>query len=399
MAEVRSTWGRIDEDGTVFVLGVDGDERAIGSWMAGSPEDGLAYYGRKYDDLAAEVGLLERRVTTDPQRTGQSARRIKGSLAEAPVVGDLSALAARLDTVLITVSAKQAEASVVKAAERSRATEAKRALVDDAEQLSSSSDWRGADEKLRALVDRWKELPRLDRPTDDALWHRLSGARSGFQRRRRSHFAELDEKRKGAQQVKEALVAEAEALSTTTDWGPASGRYKTMMTEWKAAGGAPKSVEETLWNRFRAAQDSFFARRTEQRMERDAGLRQVIEARDVLLTEAEAIDPARDLTGARRQVRDLQQRWEAAGEVPRDLGGAQERRLAAVETKVREAADNRWQPDPSDSPLVIRLVESIDKLERRIVREQAAGNGSAVAEAESSLAAQREWLRQARNSR
>jgi hypothetical protein len=398
MAEVRSTWGHIDDEGTVYVRGADGDERAIGSWMAGAPEAGLAYYERKYEDLAAEVTLLEKRVGADPSRVGQSARRLRAALPEAAAVGDLAALAARLEAVLSAVSAKQAEASVIRAAERSKATEAKQALVAEADALAASDDWRGADDKLRQLVERWKEMPRLDRPTDDALWQRLSGARSGFQRRRRTHFAELDERRKGAQATKEALVAEAEALSTSTDWAPATTRYKHMMTEWKAAGGAPKNVEESLWNRFRAAQDAFFARRTESRLERDAGLKQVLEARDALLAQAEALDPRRDLNGARRTLRDLQQRWEAAGTVPRDVGSAQERRLAAVETKIREAADTRWRPDPSDSPLVIRLVESIDKLERRAERARTAGRESDAAEAEASLVTQREWLRQARAS-
>lgn len=399
MAEVRSTWGRIDDEGTVYVRGADDSERAVGSWMAGAPEAGLAYYERKYDDLVAEVMLLEKRVGTDPTRVGQSARRLRGSLDEAPVVGDLRALAERLDAVLSAVAAKQAEASVVKAAERSKAAEAKQALVEDAEKLASSGDWRAADEKLRALVDRWKELPRLDRPSDDALWHRLSTARSGFQQRRRSHFAELDKRRKEAQAAKESLVAEAEALSTSTDWGPATTRYKHMMGEWKAAGGAPKSVEESLWNRFRSAQDAFFARRTDSRLERDAGLKQLLDARETLLTEAEALEPGRDLNGARRSLRELQQRWETAGTVPRDVGGAQERRLAAVESRIREAADSRFRPDPSDSPLVIRLVESIDKLERRAQRARTAGRDSDADEAEASLSTQREWLRQARTSR
>jgi len=398
MAEVRSTWGRIDDEGTVYVRGADGDERAIGSWMAGAPEAGLAYYERKYEDLAAEVTLLEKRVGADPSRVGQSARRLLAALPEAAAVGDLAGLTARLDAVLTAVSAKQAEASVIRAGERSKAIEAKQVLVAEADELAASEDWRGADDKLRQLVERWKEMPRLDRPTDDALWQRLSGARSGFQRRRRTHFAELDERRKGAQATKEALVAEAEALSTSTDWVPATTRYKHMMTEWKAAGGAPKNVEESLWNRFRAAQDAFFARRTESRLERDAGLKQVLEARDALLAQAEALDPRRDLNGARRTLRDLQQRWEAAGTVPRDVGSAQERRLAAVETKIREAADTRWRPDPSDSPLVIRLVESIDKLERRAERARTAGRESDAAEAEASLVTQREWLRQARAS-
>jgi hypothetical protein len=230
-------------------------------------------------------------------------------------------------------------------------------------------------------------MPRLDRRTDDELWGRLSTARGSFQRRRRAHFAELDERRKASQTRKEELIAEAEKLSTSNEWGPTTTRFRQLMTEWKAAGGAPKNV-----------QDEFFRRRNESRAERDAAQKANVEAKQALLAEAEAIDPGRDLTGARKRLRDIQRRWEAAGPVPRDRAQGLDRRLAAVEEKVRAAGDKRWRPDPTESPLVQRLQESIAKLERRIERARAAGQDREAAEAESTLATQREWLAQATRS-
>ena len=56
-------WGRVDEAGTVYVRTADG-EKVVGSWQAGSPEEALAYFERKYDGLVVEVELLEKRVTT-----------------------------------------------------------------------------------------------------------------------------------------------------------------------------------------------------------------------------------------------------------------------------------------------------------------------------------------------
>src|SRR6195952_4078621 len=131
-------------------------------------------------------------------------------------------------------------------------------------------------------------MPRLDRKTDDDLWGRLSTARSSFQRRRRAHFAELDEKRKASQTRKEQLIAEAEKLSSSKEWGPTTARFRDLMTEWKAAGGAPKGVEEALWNRFKAAQDEFFRHRNESRAERSAAQQATIDVKRELLTEAEA---------------------------------------------------------------------------------------------------------------
>ena len=56
-------WGRVDEDGTVYVKTAEG-ERTVGSWQAGAPEEALAYFRRKYDALVTEIDLLEQRIKT-----------------------------------------------------------------------------------------------------------------------------------------------------------------------------------------------------------------------------------------------------------------------------------------------------------------------------------------------
>src|SRR5690349_3061590 len=104
-------WGRIADDGTVYVRTADG-ERAVGSWQAGSVEEGLAFYTRRYDDLAAEVAVLEARVTSpsvDPRTVATTATKIKESLPTASVVGDLAGLEHRLDAVLAKVEERRAE--------------------------------------------------------------------------------------------------------------------------------------------------------------------------------------------------------------------------------------------------------------------------------------------------
>jgi hypothetical protein len=403
MAEISSpaptgpsptVFGRVAPDGTVYVITAEG-EREVGSWQAGRPEEGLAYYARRFEDLSAEVTLLERRAELDPNRVAASAARLRENLATAAVVGDVGALERRLDAILAKSVELQQAAAAEKAEARAAAAAEKTALIDEAERVAETNDWRKADETLRGLVDRWKGMPRLDRKTDDELWGRLSAARGTFQRRRRAHFAELDEKRKTSQTRKEELIAEAEKLSTSTQWGPTTSRYRELMGEWKAAGGAPKGVEEALWARFKAAQDEFFRRRNDSRAERTAAQQASVEVKQGLLAEAEALDATKDVNGAKKRLRDIQRRWESAGPVPRDVGAGLDRRLAAVEEKVRGAGERRWRPDPAESPLVQRLEESIAKLERRIERARNAGQDREAAEAEATLATQRTWLAQA----
>jgi hypothetical protein len=398
MPDIADDWGRIDEHGTVFVRTGDG-ERAIGSWQAGSPEEGLAYYRRRYDDLAAEVAVLEARVATaDPRKVAETATKLRAALPSASVLGDLAALDTRLGGVLERVEQRQAEKAEERAAAAAAAAEAKRALVAEAEQLATSDDWRGTGDRFRAIVDRWKAIRGVDRKTDAELWEQFSAARRDFDRRRRAHFAELDKARDSAGEVKQRLVAEAEKLSDSTEWTPTARRYKELMAQWKAAGRASREVDDALWARFKLAQDTFFARRSETFAARDDEQRRNAEAKEALLAEAEQLDPTTDPEGARKRLRSIHDRWEKIGKVPREQMAALEDRLGAVERRVRDAAAAGRTVQVTESPLVVRLRESVQKLENRLERARSAGDERLVAETQASLDTQRSWLDQALRS-
>ncbi|MGQ4443588.1 DUF349 domain-containing protein, partial [Streptomyces violaceoruber] len=313
-------WGRVDETGTVYVRTADG-EKVVGSWQAGSPEEALAYFERKYEGLVVEIGLLEKRVkTTDlSAKDAQTAvDHLREQVDAHHAVGDLEALRARLDQLVALVETRREERKAQRAKQSDEARGAKEALVAEAEELARSDQWRAAGERLRSLVDTWKGLPRLDRKSDDELWHRFSHARSAFSKRRKQHFAQLDAQREEARRIKERLVSEAEALSNSTDWGPTAARYRDLMSEWKAAGRAQREHEDDLWNRFRGAQDVFFAARSSVFAERDAEQSENLKLKEELVTEAEKLVPVTDLKSARAAFRSVNERWEAIGHVPRD---------------------------------------------------------------------------------
>ena len=395
----EDAWGRIDADGTVYVRTATG-ERTIGSWQAGTPEEGLAYYQRRYDDLAAEVAVLEARVSTaDPKQVAAGAGKLQAGLHEASALGDLDSLHARLGGVLDKCQQRFAERAEQRAAANAAAADAKRALVAEAEMLSTSEDWRATGDRFRAIVEEWKGIRGVDRKTDSELWEKFSTARREFDRRRRSHFAELEKTRGAAGETKRRLVAEAQELADSTEWVPTARRFRDLMTEWKAAGRASREVDDELWAQFKTAQDMFFARRSESLSARDAEMRTNAEAKEALLTEAESLDPSSDLEGARKRLRSIHDRWEKIGKVPRESMGVLEDRLAAVERKVRDAGTTgRRTLTVTESPLIIRLRESVQKLEARLERARASGDDKLVAETEAALTTQREWLEQAQRS-
>ncbi|MFJ6796137.1 DUF349 domain-containing protein [Streptomyces sp. NPDC091268] len=376
-------WGRVDETGTVYVRTADG-EKVVGSWQAGTPEEALAYFERKYEGIVVEIGLLERRVrTTDlSAKDAQTAiDHLRTQVDEHHAVGDLDALRVRLDKLVATVDSRREERKVQKAKQTDEARAAKDALVVEAEQLAQSDQWRSAGERLRALVDIWKGLPRLDRKSDDELWHRFSHARSAFSKRRKAHFASLDAQREDARRVKEKLVAEAEALSKSTDWGPTAARYRDLMTEWKAAGRAQREAEDDLWNRFRGAQDVFFAARSEVFAERDAEQIENLKLKEELAEEAEKLVPITDLKAARAAFRSLNERWEAIGHVPRDARPKVEGRMHSVERSIQEAEEGEWRRTNPEARaraagLTGQLQAAVDKLREQIDAARAAGNNA-----------------------
>ncbi|MFG2991919.1 DUF349 domain-containing protein [Streptomyces sp. NPDC048257] len=376
-------WGRVDETGTVYVRTSEG-EQVVGSWQAGTPEEALAYFERKYEGLVVEIGLLEKRVrTTDlSAKDAQTAiDHLRTQVDEHHAVGDLDALRVRLDKLVTTVESRREERKVAKAKQTDEARAAKDALVVEAEQLAQSDQWRSAGERLRALVDIWKGLPRLDRKSDDELWHRFSHARSAFSKRRKAHFASLDAQREDARKVKEKLVAEAESLSKSTDWGPTAARYRELMADWKAAGRAQRESEDDLWNRFRGAQDVFFAARSEVFAERDAEQIENLKLKEELADEAEKLVPITDLKAARSSFRSLNERWEAVGHVPRDARPKVEGRMHSVERAIQEAEEGEWRRTNPEARaraagLTGQLQAAVDKLREQVDAARAAGNNA-----------------------
>ncbi|MFE7776048.1 DUF349 domain-containing protein [Streptomyces sp. NPDC057445] len=376
-------WGRVDETGTVYVRTSEG-EQVVGSWQAGTPEEALAYFERKYEGLVVEIGLLEKRVkTTDLSAKDATAAidHIRQQVDEHHAVGDLDALRKRLDALVATVDARREERKAQKAKQTDEARHAKDALVAEAEELAQSEQWRAAGERLRALVDTWKGLPRLDRKSDDELWHRFSHARSAFSKRRKAHFASLDAQREVARQTKERLVAEAESLSGSTDWVVTAARYRELMAEWKAAGRAQREHEDDLWNRFRGAQDVFFAARSGVFAERDAEQTENLKLKEELAAEAEKLMPVTDLKVARAAFRSINERWEAIGHVPRDARPKVEGRMHAVERSIQEAEEAEWRRTNPEARaraagLTGQLQAAVDKLRGQIDAARAAGNNA-----------------------
>ncbi len=399
-ASTTAAWGRVAEDRTVYVRTADG-ERAVGQYPEGTPEEALKFFTDRYDALAFEVDLLEQRIKSGalgPDEAAGSVKKVRDQVVDAHAVGDLDSLIARLDALGAVIAEAREAKKAERAAKTAESKVRKEQIVSEAEKLATSTDWRNGANRLRDLLDEWKALPRLDRASDDALWRRFSTARTAYTRHRKSHFSEQNEKRDVAKAAKEKLVAAAEALSGSTDWGQTAGEYRRLMQQWKLAGPAPREIDDKLWKRFRAAQDAFFGARDAANAELDQEFAANAEVKEAILVEAEALLPVADVDAAKKTFRDIAERWEAAGKVPRDRMKELEGRIRKVEQAIRAVEDEQWKKsDPEKSAraggLVAQLEKAIADLE---AKKAAASDAKQIAKLDDEIAGKQQFLEMAR---
>ncbi|MDP9116705.1 MAG: DUF349 domain-containing protein [Actinomycetota bacterium] len=392
---MSSVWGRIDAAGIVHVKTAEG-EREIGSWQAGDAEAGLAFYQRRFEDLRTEVLLLEKRLESgagDPSATRTHAKVLRNQLATVAAIGDLDSLAVRLDALLGAVEAKAAEAAAARAQARAEALAAKEALIAEAEKIAESgTSWKASGDRLRAIVDEWKQIKGVDRKQDDTLWKRFAAARDAFGRRRGQHFAQLDAERGTARHAKQTLIERAEALAQSSDWKTTASAMRDLMNEWKAAPRASRDVEDALWVRFRAAQDVFFSRRADTFSERDSEQvdNQVKKEEVIAAAKALKLDDAK---AAQAALRDLQARYDEIGHVPRDAMRRLDDQMQAAEQRVREAAEAQWRQSSAESnPFLSALLERLAEAQAKLERARRSGDATRIAKAEAEVEQRRSLL-------
>jgi hypothetical protein len=396
-------WGRVDADGTVYVRTADG-ERVIGSWAAGSPEEALAFFRRKFESLETEVALIEQRMAATeiaPAQAQSTVKRLLAAVTDANALGDLDSLRTRLEALGGAVDQRREEVKAAREHARTEARGLKERIVEEAERIAvEATHWKASGERMAELLEEWKAASHADRSVEAVLWKRLSAARNSFTKRRKAYFASLESERETVRARKEKLVADAEALADSTDWGGTSAVYRDLMRQWKEAGRAGRDDEAELWKRFREAQDKFFAARSEVFAAKETELRGNAAVKEQLLTEAQALLPITDWRAARSALRGIQERWEQAGAVPRESRDQLEQGLRKVEEAVRRAEENQWKRSNPEAlaraeGTVNQLRAAITSLEAQLARAQDHGDDKAAGQAEEALTARRSWLAEA----
>jgi hypothetical protein len=400
----QQPWGRVDETGTVFVREGEG-ERAVGQYPDGSAEEALAYFERKYTDLAGQVGLLEQRARRGAPASdiAKAVASLRQGVAEANAVGDLAALAARLDKLGGAVEELTEQQSAEAKAQVEQAIAERTAIVTAAEALAAEdparTQWKQTTSALDELFTHWQshqhDGPRIPKNEANELWKRFRAARSTIEHNRKAFFAELDTQHRDVRSRKTALIEQAEALIPRgADGVP---EYRQLLDQWKLAGRAGKRNDDTLWARFKAAGDAIYGAKAEVDARENEEYTVNLELKLALLDEAEPLLGATDRESARATLLSVQQRWDEIGRVPRDQVRVVEDRLRKIETAVRKLDEQHWERNNPEKKarsegLASQLNAAIAKLEQELDEAKASGDAAKVKEAQEALDARKIWL-------
>jgi hypothetical protein len=400
----QAPWGRVDDDGTVYVRESEG-ERAVGQYPDATPDEALAYYERKYIELNGQVTLLEQRVARGASASDvtKTVNQLKALLVEPSAVGDLETLRTRVAALDSTVGELTQKQSAEAQEALAEAVAVRTALVVEAETLAAQDPARVQWKQVTATIDeiftRWQKHqqdgPRIPKGEGNELWKRFRTARSTIDQNRKAFYAELDATHREARQRKQALVEAADALAGKgADGIP---EYRHLLDDWKRAGRAGKKYDDALWARFKRAGDVLYAAKGEVVAQDNVEYEGNLQAKLALLDEAESILAVTDRVAARESLTSIQLRWDEIGRVPREQLRSVEDRLRKVESHVRTLDEEFWQKNNPERKarsegLASQLQDAISKLEEELASAEAGGDARKVKEAREALDARKVWL-------
>ncbi len=396
-------FGRVDAENNVFVI--DGSERKVGQYPGVTPDEALAYFVRKFEDLAAQVRILEQRVANKVDSHGMKkiAAKLVEDLREPAAVGDLADLRRRVNNLDEKITALVAEKHEATKEATAEALASRLKIAERAEQIAnqdaSKTQWKSSGAEMTKLFEQWQELqksgPKVSKSDADAIWKRFSSARTRFETAKRGYFAGLDATNKIVKAKKNSIVEAAEALVAKGSDDIAA--YRKLLDEWKASGRTPGKSDDALWARFKSAGDTIFAKKSETAVVENAEQEKNLAIKLEIIKDAASIDPEKDLAGAKKALQVIQQRWEKAGKVPKDKLRETEDKLRAIEAKVRKVEEEQWRKtDPAaierSNSVTTQLEDSIKKLEVALEKATASKDAKKIKDATEALEARKAWL-------
>jgi hypothetical protein len=211
------------------------------------------------------------------------------------------------------------------------------------EEAGQPSDLAATARALRELHAKWHEAAEAPRNVAQRLWDRFRTATDDIRSRCAGHFAKLREERADNLRKKNAIVEQAEALVTSSDWVKTAERYRELQAEWQATGPVPREAARELFQRLRTASNAFFARRREDLSSRKKVWSENLARKEALCARAEELAASTEWDAAAAEIKRLQSDWKTIGPVRRKQSDAVWARFRAAADTFFERYHNRHQ--------------------------------------------------------
>ena len=403
MVESTTPWGRVNDDGIVEVT-VDGTWHAVGSYPDGTPDEALAIFVRKFDDIEAQVSLAEQRLKAGApaKDVGRGLKKVSLELETPAAVGDYVSLRSRVEAL----SAEVAQLGESQAKEReeavAQAVVEREGIVAEIEALAArepgSIRWKETTAQVDTLFEKWKghqqNGPRLPKATADALWKRFKSARNTLDRARRQHFQERDKLAKASKSVKKELIEKAQALAPKGADGIAA--YRELLEEWKRAPRAARAVEDQLWAQFKAAGDVLYQAKSQQAEAEDEANRENGEAKQKLVEEFSDLLGMTEHRQAVERLRLFHDRFRQIGPVPRGMVKKINAEVKKFDQHVKKLEAEHWEKtNPEKQARSQSFLEQIDQQIAELHNErsaaEAAGDSKTVNRLDEEISTKEAW--------
>ena len=202
-----------------------------------------------------------------------------------------------------------------------RNLEVKQQFCEKAEALAGEKNIVEAFRELQKLHEQWKEYGPVAKEFREDIWNRFKAATAVINRAYQAHYMELKAKQEENLAAKTVLCEKAEAIAATdvtasNDWNRLSHEVEQLQQEWRKIGFASRKSNQKIYDRFKAACDSFFVKKRAFYTEYKDNLKANLQKKIALCEAAEALKTSTDWKKTAQQLQDLQKQWKEIGAVP-----------------------------------------------------------------------------------
>lgn len=198
--------------------------------------------------------------------------------------------------------------------------EAKQKLCEQVEaiaakEVSGSNEWNALSKQIEDIQKQWKGIGFASKKDNQKIYDRFRAACDQFFEKKRVFYTEYKDSMNENLDKKMAIIEQAEALKTSTEWKKATDQFINLQKQWKEIGAVPRKKSDQLWKRFRAACDEFFAERDKQsKPEND--FYSNLKAKRKVVDEINAYEPSADEAANAEAMKEFSAKWQAIGFVP-----------------------------------------------------------------------------------